>query len=141
MNNKYSIVIMYPMFRNRRRVPVAQDKRMVKIAGDILGRIQTDIPQVGKMAAKMAAERSKYPEMDKNYTVSDSCVKCGLCAKICPVGNIALEVGKPQFLHKCEQCMACIQWCPQRSINTPKTIKRRRYTNPSIKAEDLMQST
>jgi ferredoxin len=132
-------IAMYPMLLNRRRVPAAQDKRMAKIAGDIAGRVQTDIPQVSKMAKKMAAERAKYLEMDNQFTVSDFCVKCGLCAKICPVGNISIEAGKPQFTHKCEQCMACVQWCPQKAINTPKTVKRRRYTNPSIRAEDLIQ--
>jgi epoxyqueuosine reductase QueG len=61
-----------------------------------------------------------------------------LCVKICPVGNISLKTEKPQFSHRCEQCMACIQWCPHRAINTPKTVKRRRYTNPAVRAEELI---
>jgi len=40
------------------------------------------------------------PKMDKNYTVSDDCVKCGICEKVCPVGNIAMnEAGGPYFKH------------------------------------------
>jgi Pyruvate/2-oxoacid:ferredoxin oxidoreductase delta subunit len=31
-------------------------------------------------------------------------------------GNIKIADGKPLFLHKCEQCMACIQWCPKSAI-------------------------
>ncbi len=31
------------------------------------------------------------PEMDKYYSVSDDCIKCGICEKVCPVGNIGLD--------------------------------------------------
>jgi len=79
------------------------------------------------------------PKMDKNYTVSDDCVKCGICEKVCPVGNIGLnESGRPYFKHHCEQCVACIQFCPKKAINyKDKTQNRKRYTHPAIKYTDL----
>ena len=79
------------------------------------------------------------PEMDKYYSVSNDCNKCGICAKVCPVDNIGLnEVGRPYFKHHCEQCVACIQFCPKRAINyKDKTQSRKRYTNPAIKYADL----
>jgi uncharacterized Fe-S center protein len=79
------------------------------------------------------------PEMDKYYSVSNDCNKCGICAKVCPVDNIGLdEVGRPYFRHHCEQCVACIQFCPKRAINyKDKTQSRKRYTNPAIKYADL----
>jgi ferredoxin len=77
--------------------------------------------------------------IDKNYTVSDDCIKCGICEKVCPVGNIGLnEAGIPYFKHNCEQCMACIQFCPKKAINyKDKTQNRKRYTHPAIKYTDL----
>ena len=79
------------------------------------------------------------PEMDKYYSVSDDCIKCGICEKVCPVGNIGLDdTGRPYFNHHCEQCMACIQFCPKRAINyKDRTQNRRRYTHPDIKYTDL----
>ena len=79
------------------------------------------------------------PKMDKNYTVSDDCVKCGICEKVCPVDNIGLnEAGRPYFKHHCEQCVACIQFCPKKAINyKDKTQNRKRYTHPAIKYTDL----
>ncbi|GHU90411.1 iron-sulfur protein [Clostridia bacterium] len=74
------------------------------------------------------------------YTVRDDCTSCGLCAKICPVQNIELKNGVPLFGKKCEQCMACIQWCPQKAINYQgKTQQRKRYRHPDIAAKDLMR--
>ena len=133
-----SYIAAYPMFRNRKHVPAGQDRRIAKIAEEIRNRAKTEIPPVSESICKAAANRAKYPDMDRDYTVSDDCTKCGMCAKICPVENISMSNGKPQFLHKCEQCMACIQWCPQKVINTPKTIKRRRYHHPAVTLNDLM---
>ena len=79
------------------------------------------------------------PDMDQYYSVSDDCIKCGICEKVCPVGNIVLdEIGRPHFKHHCEQCVACIQFCPKKAINyKDKTQHRRRYTHPAIKYTDL----
>lgn len=79
------------------------------------------------------------PHMDKYFTVSDACVKCGICKKVCPVNNIDLrQDGKPYFKHHCEQCVACIQNCPAKAINyKDKTQGRKRYTHPDISWKEL----
>jgi ferredoxin len=79
------------------------------------------------------------PHMDKHFNVSDACVKCGICKKVCPVNNIEIgKDGKPCFKHHCEQCLACIQHCPVKAINyKDKTQGRKRYTHPDISWEEL----
>lgn len=81
---------------------------------------------------------SKMKEADKSYIVEDTCTKCGICASICPVGNIKLVDGKPTWHQNCEQCMRCIQWCPVEAIQLGKATKvRKRYHHPSVKVADF----
>jgi MinD superfamily P-loop ATPase len=78
--------------------------------------------------------------MDRDYIVDGNCTGCGICKMVCPVKNIEIMNGKPNFKHNCEQCVACIQYCPQRAINYKNlTQKRRRYTNPKINYKELSE--
>ena len=46
------------------------------------------------------------------------CVSCGLCVKLCPLGNITMdESGRVKFGNKCMGCTACSFHCPQNAIN------------------------
>jgi ferredoxin len=131
-------VAMYPMFRNPRTTTRNQDKKVAAIAEDILARKQNKSPKQSTLMARLGGGGKSLSGMDADFSVSDACVNCGLCAKLCPVGNIEIADSKPKFLHRCEQCMACIQWCPKRAINTPKTLKRGRYRHPDVTAEDIL---
>ena len=55
-------------------------------------------------------------KFDEKFKATEKCTGCGTCSKICPVQNIKLNNQKPSWLHHCERCMACIQWCPQEAI-------------------------
>ena len=80
------------------------------------------------------------PNMDKKFYSEEKCTKCGICSKICPVGNIDLVDGRPVWKGSCEQCMACIQWCPAEAIqHGKKTVKRRRYRHPDVKISDMIK--
>lgn len=70
------------------------------------------------------------------YRVKNSCTGCGLCAKECPLGNIALKDGRPQWGDKCTQCMACICLCPTEAIEYGRrSVGKRRYKCPEFKPE------
>ncbi len=76
----------------------------------------------------------KIPKMDRDFWVDDKCNSCGTCRKVCPAGNIEMADGRPSWLHRCEQCLACIQWCPKEAIQYgKKTPAYERYHNPGIK--------
>jgi ferredoxin len=70
-----------------------------------------------------------FARSTKPFSADDSCNGCGLCARICPIGAIAMEGGKPVWIKKnCTQCLGCINRCPQRAIQYGAgTAKRGRY--------------
>lgn len=77
--------------------------------------------------------RKGFSKRDANFNLNKDCTGCGLCAKKCPVHNIELVNGKPEWNHHCELCLACLQNCPSQAINYKnKTQHRKRYANPNI---------
>jgi ferredoxin len=81
----------------------------------------------------------RVPEMDKRFWTDAKCNACGICEFVCPSGNIARQGGKPVWLHHCEQCLACIQWCPQEAIQFGKRTPRyERYHHPDVKLPEII---
>ncbi len=79
-------------------------------------------------------------KMDKNFWVDDKCNSCGICSKVCPAANIETTNDKPAWLHRCEQCLACLQWCPQEAIQYgKKTAQYPRYHHPEVILEDMLE--
>lgn len=80
----------------------------------------------------------KMPEGAKKFHTTDSCKKCGQCIEICPVGNVSIENDTVLWGEKCEQCMACIQWCGQEAIQYDTvTTERKRYQHCGISREEI----
>ncbi|MFC2099562.1 EFR1 family ferrodoxin [Candidatus Bipolaricaulota bacterium] len=80
-------------------------------------------------------------ERDGKFTVSDACVSCGTCVRVCPVDNIELSADRPVWKHHCEQCFACIHFCPECAIQLRggKTQGRRRYHHPKIGPNNIAE--
>lgn len=70
---------------------------------------------------------------DKPFGFASSrCKGCGLCAKVCPMGNIAsADDGTPQWLHtgRCLTCFACYHHCPAHAVTygTRTAVGHRQY--------------
>ncbi len=65
---------------------------------------------------------------DKPFKVHDNCVSCGVCQDVCPVENITLVNGRPQWHHHCLCCMSCYHHCPQNAIHYGKqTVGKGQY--------------
>lgn len=68
-----------------------------------------------------------------SFWVTDACISCGLCERVCPTGTISLVEGKPVWADTCVQCVACIHRCPERAIEYGKgTLKKGRYHIPAL---------
>jgi ferredoxin len=79
-------------------------------------------------------------KMDKKFWADDKCNSCGICSEVCPAGNIEMINGKPGWLRRCEQCLACLQWCPQEAIQYgEKTLKNPRYHHPDVILKDMLE--
>ena len=48
----------------------------------------------------------------KPVTDPDKCVKCGLCARLCPMGSIDPN-DVSNVAGKCIKCCACVKKCPK----------------------------
>ena len=66
---------------------------------------------------------------DKPFHVdSRRCVKCGICANVCPVSDIKGGLGyEPEWLHngKCLTCFSCYHHCPHHAIEFGKRTQKK----------------
>lgn len=70
----------------------------------------------------------------------EACIGCGTCEKVCPAKNIHMAEKKPTFGEGCQQCMACIQWCPKQAIDYKHQVKdRKHYHHPKISLKDMIE--
>jgi flavodoxin len=80
----------------------------------------------------------KFPTLDRNFNVDEKCNSCETCEKVCPVQNIKIFNGRPNWQGKCEHCLACIQWCPPAAIQYgTQTNDRKRYHHPEVQVKEL----
>ena len=80
--------------------------------------------------------------MDKSFFADEKCTSCGICEKLCPAGNIVITEGKAVWQHRCEQCFACLQWCPAEAIQYGKNTKsKKRYHHPEISLKDIIAAS
>ncbi|TKJ19222.1 MAG: 4Fe-4S ferredoxin [Promethearchaeota archaeon Loki_b31] len=83
--------------------------------------------------------RDKVYASDKSFYANENCTNCGICESVCPVNNIVLTEGLPQWQHKCQQCLACINFCPEKAIQFgTKSLETGRYHHPEITIQEIM---
>jgi ferredoxin len=75
----------------------------------------------------------------KGFRLEAECNGCGICGRICPGGAIVMEKGKPVFSGGCEQCQACLNWCPRQSISFLRLRHNsNRYHHPGVCVEEMV---
>ena len=118
-----------------------------------LSRVKAEIEQkqtgIQKASHKDKARHQMYltyvhhqPEtIWASYRVTEECIGCGICTRVCPTGCIRLE--NQVAVHTaegCQACMACIHACPKLALCL--TIKEAnpavRYRNEHISLAELI---
>ncbi len=83
----------------------------------------------------------KVPVMDRKFWADEKCDGCPVCARVCPVRNIVMAEGRPVWQGRCEQCFACLQWCPREAVQYGrKTPRYERYHHPEVSLKDILVS-
>ena len=71
----------------------------------------------------------------KAFRTKDTCIGCGQCVINCPMNNIVLNNGKPEWGKNCTHCMACICYCPTEAIEYgKKSVGKPRYRFERLKS-------
>lgn len=91
------------------------------------------------------ANMSKMPAgaFEHIYRVTDDCIGCGICTRVCPAGCIELKNQHADYTMKnCQMCMACVHHCPQNAIRLNMTEKNpdARYHNENIRLTEIVEA-
>lgn len=125
------------------------DEHIAEIKADILAgkRYIQPATEVDKEHHRVYLNRSGKVEVSKDnplYQVTDKCIGCGLCSKVCPMGCISIvEKRACHDYTDCAGCMACIHACPQMAIRfatLPEKNPNKHYRNPNIKLAEIIKA-
>lgn len=148
---KYARDLMMPenyivMFKStppekQEKIFAAADLAINAIARDVAAK-KEDVIITGRNPARVfsfAMNRlfRKYALGTRKFHVTDACISCEFCEKVCPESAIVIEEGRPKW-HKesCAKCMACINRCPVQAIEYGGSTKnRQRYVHPIYRSK------
>lgn len=133
-----------------------EQKRIDKKVEAQIARIREDI---GNRAAFLspvtAADKAAHREflrraaaMPKEafadiYRITDECIGCGICTKVCPKKCFRMDGQKSVWDPEgCMMCMACIHGCPMMAIQmrVPEKNPKARYRNENISICEIVEA-
>lgn len=135
-------------------VQTAMDKQV-----DVqLERVRADI-EAGKKEIPKASRmdriaHKKYTAWVKNapetiwadYVITEECIGCGICTRVCPAGCISLkEQHAVNSGINCQACFACVQACPKKAIRFGNILMKEpnpntRYRNEHVSLTELVNA-
>ena len=121
------------------------DERIAAVADDIKARRAYLMPATEEDLAHhfRLVEKGKIAPTTDNplYVVTDACIGCGTCARVCPMNCIDVVDGRAQHSYEgCATCMACINACPRMAIRFAKLSEKNpdvHYRNSHVTLGDL----
>lgn len=133
-----------------------EQKALDKNVGGQIERIVQDIISEKEYIAPVTdADRAAHREyldriagmpenaLSKIYRVTDECIGCGICTKVCPKKCLHMEGQKSVWNpERCMMCMACIHACPMMAIQMrmPEKNPKARYRNENISICEIVDA-
>lgn len=123
-----------------------EDEQLEAVLRDVETR-RKYIPEATEEGRELHRRVAKMQKMAGFLPVSPlkiekSCNGCGLCANVCPAGNISVESGRARHGKNCEYCLACANLCPRKAVR-PRIADKNpgaRYRNPHITLEEIIRA-
>ena len=150
-SNEIDMVDNYlPMFEVSKQLEIKKD---VDIENAINLVIQDITNQKNELLRKSTAKRAIssglsvlalssmgnkfFIRQGKRFSITQDCTNCGICQKVCPVGNIERST-QPEFLNKCEFCLACTHLCPLNAIRLKGEKSTVRFRNSNVSLKEII---
>ena len=128
----------WPSSEEHIRTSLAQQSENVKAAAERIKARETE-DYTAELPAPSPFEAG-YANV-RGVTVDETCIGCGTCATVCPMGNIELTDSRAEIGSKCLTCLACFHWCPVEAIymaNGGDSARRTKYHHPDVTLDDII---
>ena len=132
----------------QKKIDKKVEENMDKILSDLAKRknMISEVTDIDRAAHQKFLDRMSQMPADvwqHLLRVTENCVGCGTCEKVCPSSSIHVVDGKAVHIPgNCQTCLACAHACPQKAIQLtiPEANPDARYRNEHISLHEIMES-
>lgn len=124
------------------------EENMTEILADLAARRNriAEVTEEDRAAHRQFLDRMSQMPSDAwqhLLRVTETCVGCGICEKVCPTASVRVTDGKAVHIPgNCQTCLACAHACPQKAIRltVPEVNPGARYRNEHISLQEIIEA-
>lgn len=143
----YNYLPLHDMEEEIAKLPEKDEEGQIsKVLADLAERKNQKVVITPELKKQMEFFHNEYATklLDKNsaldYYVTDYCVRCAFCSKVCPSNNIKVTGLGVKFFDHCEVCYACVHNCPMKAIHLKNERSGARFRNPHLMLKDIIKA-